>query len=233
MKPKKKSNLFREESLENLTSPEKLDQAMEVISRQDWLPLCTLAGIVILGLIWSIFGKLPLNIKSKGVLIHPHKVVEVQSTVSGQLEEINVKEGDCVDRGFVLATIEPSDIKQKLQQQKERLAQLQSQSQLANNLQVQRTNLEVLSLQQKQDALEQSMQTSESLNLVLNNQEIEAIKQQKESIQQKITDLQTITPKLREKGLNSIKEQRVSIFKQLKDFKELSSSLKDRVEKRR
>ncbi|NEO60683.1 MAG: NHLP bacteriocin system secretion protein [Moorea sp. SIO4G2] len=233
MKPKKKSNLFREESVEHLTSPEKLDQAMEVVSRQDWLPLSTLAGIVFLTIIWSIVGKLPLTIKSKGVLIHPHKVVEVQSPVSGQLEQINIKEGDCVDRGFVLATIEPSDIQQKLQQQKERLTQLQSQSQLANTLQVQRTNLEVLSLQQKQEALEQSLQNSESLNLVLNNQAIEAIKQQKESIQQKITDLQTITPTLREKGLNSIKEQRVSIFKQLNDFKELSSSLKDRVEKRR
>ncbi|NEO00631.1 MAG: biotin/lipoyl-binding protein [Moorea sp. SIO3I7] len=136
MKPQKNSNLFREESVEHLNSPEKLDQAMEVVSRQDWLPLSTLAGIVILGLIWSIFGKLPLNIKSKGVLIHPHKVVDVQSPVSGQLEQINVKEGDCVDRGFVLATIEPSDIQQKLQQQKERLTQLQSQSQLANTLQV-------------------------------------------------------------------------------------------------
>ncbi|NEO03291.1 MAG: NHLP bacteriocin system secretion protein, partial [Moorea sp. SIO3I7] len=74
MKPKKKSNLFREESVEHLTSPEKLDQAMEVVSRQDWLPLSTLAGIVFLTIIWSIVGKLPLTIKSKGVLIHPHKV---------------------------------------------------------------------------------------------------------------------------------------------------------------
>ena len=42
MKTKKKQNIFREESIERLSSPEQLDQLMQVVSRRNWLPLTTL-----------------------------------------------------------------------------------------------------------------------------------------------------------------------------------------------
>ena len=233
MKLKKQSDLFRKESLEQLSSPEKLDQLMEVISRRDWLPLCTFGTLVVLAILWSIFGKIPLNIKSKGVLVYPNRIIEVQSPVSGQLQKVNVKQGDCVKQGDILAAIEPSDIRQKLQQEQDKLARLQSQTQLANNLQDKRTDLEIFSLSQREKDLRQSIQDTNSLSPVLNNQEMAAIQQEKESTAQKFKALQTIAPELRNKGLNSLKEQRISIGKKSQDFQELSLSFKKRLENRR
>lgn len=36
MNNREKNKIFREESLERLSSPERLDQLMQIIGRQDW-----------------------------------------------------------------------------------------------------------------------------------------------------------------------------------------------------
>ncbi|NEP45898.1 MAG: NHLP bacteriocin system secretion protein, partial [Okeania sp. SIO2H7] len=71
----KQRRIFRKESLERLSSPERLDQLMQVVTLKDWLPLATLGSLVILGLLWSIFGKIPITISGKGVLIRPRQVI--------------------------------------------------------------------------------------------------------------------------------------------------------------
>ena len=71
--------LFRQESLERLSSPERLDQLMKVVSPKDWLPLATLGSLVGIAFIWSIVGRIPITASGQGVLIYPRQVVAVQS----------------------------------------------------------------------------------------------------------------------------------------------------------
>ena len=42
------NQLFRQESLERLSSPEQLDQMMRVVSPKAWLPLTTIGFLVFL-----------------------------------------------------------------------------------------------------------------------------------------------------------------------------------------
>jgi HlyD family secretion protein len=49
-----KRTIFRKESLERLSSPERLDQLMQVVSLKSWLPLTTLGCLVGAAVIWSI-----------------------------------------------------------------------------------------------------------------------------------------------------------------------------------
>ena len=55
MNNKEKKQIFREESLERLSSPERLDRLMQIVDRRDWLPLSTLGALVVAAIIWSIF----------------------------------------------------------------------------------------------------------------------------------------------------------------------------------
>ncbi|MBC6421595.1 MAG: hypothetical protein GDA38_08605 [Hormoscilla sp. SP12CHS1] len=64
-----KSSIFRKESLERLSSPERLDQLMQIVSPQGWLSLATLGGLVVLGLIWSIVGRIPIAVQGQGLLM--------------------------------------------------------------------------------------------------------------------------------------------------------------------
>ena len=233
MNNQEKNQIFREESLERLSSPERLDRLMQIVGRQDWLPLSTLGALVVAAIIWSIFGKIPVNVTSKGVLILPHRVVNIQSPVEGQLKQLNVQSGDCVKKDQVIATIDPFDIRQKLQLQKEKLAQLQDQEQQADTLQNQRTDLEILAIQQEQASKKQRLQDALRLSPILKDRETKAIKQEKISLTQQVSDLQVLTPTLRDKKIKAIAEQRLSLQQQLQDALVLSPVLQERTDKRR
>ena len=205
---------------------------MQVVSRRNWLPLSTLGGLVAIALLWSIFGKIPINVTSKGVLIRPRRVVKIESPVQGQLNDLGVQVGNCVKKGDILATIDPSDIRQKLQQERNKLAQLESQGQEAKTLQEQRTNLQTLAIKQQQASKRQRFEDAKALSPVIKNRGIEAIEQERTSLRQKLSAAQAMTPILKDKGLKSIQEQKKSLQKNLQDAKSLAPNLKERFEKR-
>ena len=233
MRNTEKNKIFREESLERLSSPERLDQLMQIVSRRDWLPLSTLGTLVVAAIIWSIFGKIPVNVTSKGILVLPHRVVNIQSPVEGQLKQLKIKPGDCVEKDEVIATIDPFDIRQKLQLEQEKLTQLQSQEQKADILQIQRTNLEIKAIQQEQVSKRQRLEDALNLSPILKDREIKAIEQERASIKQQLSDIQVITPILRDKAIKALDKQQLSLQQQLLDAQAQVPVLKERSEKRR
>ncbi|MEM0979611.1 MAG: hypothetical protein AAGH78_04975 [Cyanobacteria bacterium P01_H01_bin.58] len=63
-------NLFRQESLERLSSPERLDELMTIVNLKTWLPLGTIGVLLGLGLIWSLVGRIPVTTTGEGVLVN-------------------------------------------------------------------------------------------------------------------------------------------------------------------
>ncbi|MCU0567377.1 MAG: hypothetical protein MUF49_12355 [Oculatellaceae cyanobacterium Prado106] len=64
-----KNSLFRQEALDKISSPEQLDQLLQVISLKDWWPLASLGFLVAIALLWSILGRIPLTAQAKGLLL--------------------------------------------------------------------------------------------------------------------------------------------------------------------
>lgn len=199
-----KYNLFRKESLERLSSPERLDQLMQVVSPRSWLPLVTLGSIVGVAVIWSIYGSIPITVEGQGVLIYPSNVVPLQSKSAGQLIVLNIKVGDIIKKGQVLATIDQAELRKQLQQQQAKLTELQSQDQAVGSLQRQRLELEKRSQQQ-----------------------------QSHYLQQRILELRATTPLLRTKGNTSIGQQRQGLEQRLKQAQALTPVFLQRMEIRR
>ncbi|KAF3884627.1 MULTISPECIES: NHLP bacteriocin system secretion protein [Nostocales] len=198
-----KDSLFRKESLERLSSPERLDRLMQLVNPLDWLPLTALGSFILIGLVWSVFGRIPITVSGKGVLIQPYQVITFESPISGQLKSLNIKPGQCIEKGHILATIDPTDLKQQLQLQRTKIAELQAQSQSSILLQQQHTM-----------------------------KEKEAIASARASYIQRLRDTQTLTPAFYEKGLNAIREQRISLQQRLKDARGLVPVLKHRFQER-
>ncbi len=176
---------------------------MQIVSPKDWIALATLGGLVIIGLIWSIFGRIPITVAGKGVLIRPYRVMSFESPISGQLKSVNIKPGECVEKGQVLATIEPIELKQQLLLQRSKLSELQIQAQGVRIIQQQRITTEK-----------------------------SAISSSKASLNKRFQDTQSLTPAFYEKGLNAIKQQRISIQQRLNDAITLIPIYKDRLQKR-
>ncbi|GAA6623360.1 NHLP bacteriocin system secretion protein [Scytonema sp. NUACC26] len=198
-----KQNLFRKESLERLSSPERLDQLMQVVSPKSWLPLTALGSLVVVAAIWSIYGRIPITVEGRGVLIYPRQVVPLQSKSAGQLIALNINAGDTVKKGDVLATVDQVDLRKQLQLARAKLVQLEEQDRNANSLQVQRQQLDK-----------------------------KAFQEQRQNLQQRLKIVQDLTPMLREKGLVSIGRERQSLQQRLKTLQGLLPTHKKRLDNR-
>ena len=100
---KKKGRIFSQDSWEKISSPEEF------------------GGLVLMGILWSIFGKIPITVTGKGVLIRPRQVVTFQSAIQGNLDSLKIRDGECVKKDEVLATINPSQLKKQLELQRQKL----------------------------------------------------------------------------------------------------------------
>ncbi len=107
--PKPRS-IFRKEALEQLQSPEQLEQLLQVTNRRSWLTL----GVFVVGflgiLLWMLFGRIPVAVSGEGVIIAPGQVVPIQATYSGYLEAVDLDPGDEVFTGQVVGFVRPTDL---------------------------------------------------------------------------------------------------------------------------
>ncbi len=67
----KSAGLFRQQALERFSSPERLDQLVQLTAPKDWLALGVLAALVGAALVWSVAGSLPTTVVGSGVIVQP------------------------------------------------------------------------------------------------------------------------------------------------------------------
>ena len=198
-----KNKLFRQESLERLASPERLDRLMQVVNPKSWIPLITLGSVVLATAVWSVVGRIPVTIDGQGVLTYPSKVVPLQTQGSGQVTSLEIEEGDLVRKGDILATVDQVDLRKKLELAQDKLKQLRSQNDNAESIQNQRQN-----------------------------QDTEAIEQQRQTLQERLNLIESLAPVLKAKGLDSIQSDRASQEARLKNLQQLLPTFKKRLEVR-
>lgn len=189
-----KSDLFRKQSLERLASPERLDQLMQVVNPRSWLPLAALGSVVGVAIIWSIYGRIPITVEGRGVLIYPSNVVPLQSKSAGQLMMLNIKVGDVIKKGQVLATIDQAELRKQLQQQRAKLTEIQSQDEAMGSLQGLRRGQEQLSMQQQRQYLQQRIQELQAITPLLKIKGNTSIGQQRRGLQQRFRQTQALSP---------------------------------------
>lgn len=197
---RKENKLFRAQSLERLSSPERLDQLMQVVNPQSWLPLVTLGSLVVAAGIWSVFGRIPVTVEGRGVLIYPSKVLPLQAKGQGQLLDLKIKSGDTVKKGQVIAQVEQIDLRKQLELAKAKLAQLQAQNREVDGVQRERSD-----------------------------RDLESITEQRQTLEQRLQILQELTPTLREKGLISIERDRENLQKRSQTLTNLLPTYKKRL----
>jgi HlyD family secretion protein len=193
------NNLFRKQALERSSSPERLDQIMQVVSPMKWLPLAALGTLVAAGVTWSIVGRIPITVDGKGVLVYPSKIVGFEFPTAGKLQSLNVHVGDLVQKGQVLGTIDQSDLQKQLQQQRGKLSDLESQNQNATSLQGQRSQLDLNAIAQQRAALEQRLQQTQSLTPIIRSKDIGALAQQRQNLQQRLQEATALAPTLKDR----------------------------------
>lgn len=94
--------VFRKSLLEKMSSPDQLDKMIVITTPSSWLALLGGAIIVVVVLIWSVYGHIPVNMEANGIFISDQKIVHQISDKSGVVSTLDVKIGDTVEVGDVL-----------------------------------------------------------------------------------------------------------------------------------
>lgn len=108
------TRLFRQKSLERLSSPEQLDLVMEVTPPRAWLALGAVGLLLATVTVWGVFGSIPEKVTAQGILLRRGGVTDVPAPAAGQVAEIAVVEGQEVKPGDLLVRLEQPELVTKL-----------------------------------------------------------------------------------------------------------------------
>ena len=97
--------LFRKAALDKLASPERLDVLMQVTPPQGSIATWTIAGLLVAGLAWAIFGTSPVRVSGQGLLLGEGGVQQIKATGDGTIRELNLVENQTVETDEVLGAI--------------------------------------------------------------------------------------------------------------------------------
>jgi HlyD family secretion protein len=106
--------IFRAAAVERLSSPEQLDQLIDVIRPADWIAALVIGSCLAAVLIWSVIGRIQTRISGEGILVSDAgRVVDAVPAVGGRLAAVEVEVGDHVSQGQVIARIDQTETQQR------------------------------------------------------------------------------------------------------------------------
>lgn len=155
-------DVFRKVSLERLSSPEQLDQLMQVTRPKAWVALSALGGLVLTSVVWGVKGSIPTKVTGQGILIKSGGILQVIAPASGRVTDVSVGIGDVVSEGQVVARIAQPEVTEKIQQAKTSLANMRHELEHVAVFGGRQVELQLASLVEQRHNLEQSIATQEN-----------------------------------------------------------------------
>jgi HlyD family secretion protein len=118
--------IFRKVALERLSSPEQLDQLMQVTDPKGWLALGALGALLLASVTWGVLGSIPTEARGEGILLRQGGVSSLVAAENGQVEEILVSVGEVIQKGQVVARIRQEELLRQIQDSRDKLADARS-----------------------------------------------------------------------------------------------------------
>lgn len=138
---RKRSNIFRKTALDHLSSPERLDQVVEVTGYGSWAALIALLGISCVALIWAFKGTVATTASGTGLIVRQGRVLVVPARSSGIVLSLELSAGDHVKVGQHVATVAQEKLFADLQSARQALAERRQEQ--SNNADLRREETEL------------------------------------------------------------------------------------------
>lgn len=98
------AQLYRKSALEKISSPEQLDKALTVTSTMSWIALVAITLILVVTIVWSIIGTIPVTVTTTGIVASPVSTNAVYTPESGSVTSVLVYPGSALRIGDPVAS---------------------------------------------------------------------------------------------------------------------------------
>ncbi len=105
---------YRRAALDKHSSPDRLDTMIKIIPTGFWGAVFGGLIIVVVVLLWSFLGRLPIDVQTTGIYMSRDGIHTVFSKSSGTVEEVYIKTGEEIKRDQVIARLGTEEIEEKL-----------------------------------------------------------------------------------------------------------------------
>jgi HlyD family secretion protein len=105
---------YRQVALDQLASPDELDQLPKLVSPRTWFAGVVLFLLVCGVVLWGFLGSIPVKVNAMGTFLTLSGITPVETLYSGELKEILVNVGDMVQSGQLVAVLSETDQKEKI-----------------------------------------------------------------------------------------------------------------------
>lgn len=98
-------HIFRERAVDSASSPESINRVAPIASPRLWILVAGASAVIVTFSAWAFFGTIPLMVRGMGILIEGSMVVAAEAPADGRIGDLQVKPGDRVVQGQVLAVV--------------------------------------------------------------------------------------------------------------------------------
>ena len=143
------SRLFRDVSLDRLSSPDELDRLLKVTDSKAWIAQFAVFALVGLAVFYGYHGRLPSVVSGPGVMVRRGGVLNVVAAGSSVVVRLSVDAGDKIRAQQVVGKVAQPAMLEKLKGTQESLAEAQRERARSHALLEDEANLAVQTIQRK------------------------------------------------------------------------------------
>lgn len=155
--PSVQEKIFRSSALARHTSPEGLDTLLEITTVRGWIALIGLVAVVIGGVVWGVFGRIPQIVPGQGIMVAEGGLYRIQSAGSGRVDSIYVRPGMEVRQGQVIAVVALPELRTTIAQLEVSLAELEANKATTARLLESDRKLGLASIEQQQQQADEAI----------------------------------------------------------------------------
>ena len=101
-----KNQIFSQEALDKLRSPEKLDTMLPITTPISWMALVAILVLLFSVVLWSIYGAFTVKADGMGLIMDSAGVLNISHVSTGKIEHLYIKPGQQIKKGDLIAHLE-------------------------------------------------------------------------------------------------------------------------------
>ncbi|MBQ3433646.1 MAG: biotin/lipoyl-binding protein, partial [Selenomonadaceae bacterium] len=103
------SQIFSQEALDKLRSPEKLDTMLPITTPVSWMALIAILVLLFAVVLWSIYGAFTVKADGMGLIMDSAGLMNVTHTANGKIAQLYVRPGMTIKKGDLIAHMEQAE----------------------------------------------------------------------------------------------------------------------------